>query len=254
MGTPGKQLAGRSDLQPDRLTRPNSRNRGSRLWIQGGTTTDPLLDDATPPFDPAQAFGALRCSIDNLNGDNVEWIGYPQGTTHVFCYYFTVSPAPDAATIVVKKTLKGGSAEPSVPVPGQRLLQPRDPTRTTPTSTPSRCTRAVRCRSSALRGCRTGTSSRSPTSPIPLQDVVCSTANGDVRDRQPRPRAQARRHPVRILYLSPGSTVTCEFINADEAPPEPAKARIAVDKVTANGVGTFLHHGRPSGTCRPGRG
>ena len=81
--------------------------RGSSLWIQGGTVTDPLLDDTNPPFDPAQAFGALRCSIDNLNGDNVEWIGYPSGSTHVFCYYFTVSPAPDAATIVVKKTLEG---------------------------------------------------------------------------------------------------------------------------------------------------
>ena len=101
-------------------------------------------DDRSParqhrrrPFDPAQAFGALRCSIDNLNGDNVEWIGYPQGTTHVFCYYFTVSPAPDAATIVVKKTLKGVTGSRQFQFRGNVSYNP-DPTRTTPTSTRSR--------------------------------------------------------------------------------------------------------------------
>ena len=45
--------------------------QSSRFWIQGGTTTDPL-NRAT--FPDQYGFGALRCSIDNLNGDNVEWL------------------------------------------------------------------------------------------------------------------------------------------------------------------------------------
>ena len=34
--------------------------------------------------------------MDNVNGDNVEWIGYPSGMTHVFCYAFYVQPPPTA--------------------------------------------------------------------------------------------------------------------------------------------------------------
>ena len=60
----------------------------------------------------------------------------PAGSTHVFCYYFTVSPAPDAATIVVKKTLKGATGSRRVPVPGQRLVQPRSRTGQTPNLNP----------------------------------------------------------------------------------------------------------------------
>jgi hypothetical protein len=58
----------------------------SSLWIQGGTPSDPILNGQYPD---QFGFGALRCSIDNLNGDNVEWIAYPQGTEHAFCYAST---------------------------------------------------------------------------------------------------------------------------------------------------------------------
>lgn len=74
--------------------KPNS------LWIQGGTVTDPILN-ATYPGE--YGFGALRCAIDNLNGDNVEWISYPLGATHVFCYAYYVQPPPTSGTIIVKK-------------------------------------------------------------------------------------------------------------------------------------------------------
>ena len=47
-----------------------------QLWVQGGTATDPL---GTATFGNRYAFGALRCAIDNLNGDNVEWVGFPSG-------------------------------------------------------------------------------------------------------------------------------------------------------------------------------
>ena len=73
------------------------------LWIQGGTTADPILDDQYPG---QYGFGALRCAIDNLNGDNVEWIAYPSGTEHVFCYAYYVRPPPTSGTVIVRKEVK----------------------------------------------------------------------------------------------------------------------------------------------------
>src|SRR6478735_1751990 len=52
------------------------------LWIQGGVPGDPVL---TTDFPGTYGFAALRCAVDNLNGDNVEFARYPSGTTHVFC-------------------------------------------------------------------------------------------------------------------------------------------------------------------------
>jgi len=72
------------------------------LWVQGGTPSDPL---GTASFGSRYAFGALRCAIDNLNGDNVEWVGFPSGSTHVFCYYYAVDQVPASGTIVVRKQL-----------------------------------------------------------------------------------------------------------------------------------------------------
>ena len=84
--------------------------QSSKLWIQGGTKTDPLLH---AQFGDDYGFGALRCAVDNLNGDNVEWIGYPSGARHVYCYYYAVTPPPSAGTIVVKKALATGSNGPA---------------------------------------------------------------------------------------------------------------------------------------------
>ena len=68
-------------------------------------------------------FGALRCAIDNLNGDNVEWIGFPSQSTHVFCYYYAVTPPPSAGTIVVRKQLETGTNGPgAVPLRRQHLV------------------------------------------------------------------------------------------------------------------------------------
>ncbi len=72
------------------------------LWVQGGTPSDPL---GTASFGNRYAFGALRCSIDNLNGDNVEWVGFASGSTNVFCYYYAVDKIPASGTIQVRKQL-----------------------------------------------------------------------------------------------------------------------------------------------------
>ena len=99
----GQSIAGATTvaLTPDQVTAA----LGHNLWIQGGTTSDPLV---TSSFGSRYAFGALRCAIDNYNGDNVEWVGFPSGTTNVFCYYYAVDQAPAPGTIVVQKQLAAG--------------------------------------------------------------------------------------------------------------------------------------------------
>jgi hypothetical protein len=208
---------------------------GNKLWIQGGTKTDPLLNRGNPPFDPPQAFGALRCSVDNLNGDNVEWISYPKGTTHVFCYYFAVSPAPDAATIVVKKTLLGVSGSRQFLFRGNVSYNP-GPDPNNPNLNPFTVNSGSSVSFIRAAGASDWNFFEEPDDSYPLQDVVCSSSDPAAVIVNPRSGTN-QANPVRITFLPPESTVTCEFINAEEPPP--AKARIAVDKVTANGVGTF---------------
>ena len=65
-----------------------------RLWVQGGRVDDPA---------GGYGFGTLRCAIDNGNGSNVEWIGYPAGTRHVFCFAYYVDPRPAAGALVVRQ-------------------------------------------------------------------------------------------------------------------------------------------------------
>lgn len=86
------------------------RSAGHYLWIQGGTTTDPVLY-TSGKFAGKYGFGALRCSIDNLNGDNVETIDFPVGTTHAFCYAYYVTPPPSSGTIVIRKQVEGSGSE-----------------------------------------------------------------------------------------------------------------------------------------------
>jgi hypothetical protein len=96
-------LAGATTIE---LTKAQAKRAATAnsLWIQGGTPADPILNGQYPD---EFGFGALRCSIDNLNGDNVEWIAYPQGTEHVFCYAYYVRPPPTSGTIVIRKEVRG---------------------------------------------------------------------------------------------------------------------------------------------------
>lgn len=84
------------------LTPAELQQTSSRLWVQGGVPGQPLngLQDT-------YAFGALRCAVDNLNGDNVEWNGFASGSRHIFCYAYYVKPPPTSGTIVVRKNNLG---------------------------------------------------------------------------------------------------------------------------------------------------
>ena len=74
-----------------------------QLWAQGGTPADPLLAKTQPGY----GFGAMRCGLDGRAGGNVQWIGFPAGVRHVFCFaYYVRSAAPTATLIVRAKTTR----------------------------------------------------------------------------------------------------------------------------------------------------
>ena len=81
-----------------------------QLWIQGGVPGDPVLDNV-PAFTSQYGFAALRCATDNVNGDNVEYIRFPIGTQHVYCFAYYVKPPPTAGTIVIKKATDPANAD-----------------------------------------------------------------------------------------------------------------------------------------------
>src|SRR4051812_34750725 len=98
---PGTSIAGATTIELT-ATQAALAARSSSLWIQGGTPTDPVLA-GIPAFADQFGFSALRCAIDNLNGDNVEWIQFPAGSRHVYCYAYYVTPPPTSGTIVIRK-------------------------------------------------------------------------------------------------------------------------------------------------------
>ena len=93
----GSTIAGATTVE---LTAAEFQQTSSRLWVQGGTPSDPVLDTTFPG---QHGFAALRCAVDNLNGDNVEYIAYPKNAKHVLCYAYYVTPPPTSGTIIVRK-------------------------------------------------------------------------------------------------------------------------------------------------------
>jgi uncharacterized repeat protein (TIGR01451 family) len=117
------QLAGATtiELTPRERTQAAS---SERLWAQGGTRADPVLAQKFPG--PAYGFGALRCATDDLNGDNVEYIFFPAGVRHVFCYGLYVRPSPTSGTITIAKHVTGAPAgdNPTFPFDGSISYDP----------------------------------------------------------------------------------------------------------------------------------
>ena len=200
--------------------------QGNSLWTQGGTTTDPLLN---AQFPGEYGFGALRCSIDNLNGDNVEWIGFAGQSTHVFCYYYAVKPPPSAGTIVVRKSLATGTNGPaqfrfvgniSYTTTNDFFLTPQSDTQ------PASAT-FIRAAGDAWDF------EEQPTAGFTFVSLTCAQT-------KPPGTGAASTWTVTggkaVVHVGDGATVTCEYVNKDTPPPS---GYLRLNKVTFGGVGSF---------------
>ncbi|WP_426510092.1 prealbumin-like fold domain-containing protein [Dactylosporangium sp. McL0621] len=78
-----------------------------QLWAQGGSPGDPLLAGAG-----GYGFGVLRCGIDGHAGANVQWVGFPAGARHVFCYAYYVKGAQPTGTLIVRARTTTGPGYP----------------------------------------------------------------------------------------------------------------------------------------------
>ena len=220
---PGASIKGATTFELNQAQAERSARNG--LWIQGGTTTDPVLFNE-PKFQDKYGFGALRCSIDNLNGDNVETIAFPTGTRHAFCYAYYVTPPPGAGAIVIRKEVKGsGSAPQEFDFGGNVSYNPG----------------GVFDLSASNGNPGEQTFVRGETRPgedpwTANEDVPAGWVLTDIRcDAGPSEVSTNLKEKNVAIHLAPADTVTCTFVDTLRPP----KGALLLRKVTEKGVGSF---------------
>lgn len=214
---PGQSIAGATTIQLTTAQRDQASR--SALWVQGGTPTDPVLAGLFPG--PRYGFGTLRCASDNLNGDNVEFVFFPQGVTHVFCYAYYVTPPPTAGVITIKKQVVGGPGGASFSFNGEGVGNL--------SFAPNGFTLANGQSQDFFRA--GGADWNLTESPADNYDTSISCVNGSatINGRTVTIHLQAEQH------------VTCTFTNTYVPPP----GGLRITKVTHGGVGTFTYDVAP---------
>jgi uncharacterized repeat protein (TIGR01451 family) len=195
------------------------------LWIQGGTTTDPVLF-SDPQFAGMYGFGALRCAIDDLNGDNVETIQFPDGTRHMYCYAYYVTPPPSSGSIVIRKEVEGSEAAESFGYTGNVSYVPGGTFELSAGDDDPDSIEFVRGETRA--GDDPWTVIEDAHEGWSLTGLSCTSVLGSTTVTD-----QAARQ-VQITLLE-GDTVTCTFTNR-LTPPAGA---LVLRKVTLGGTGSF---------------
>jgi uncharacterized repeat protein (TIGR01451 family) len=219
-------IAGAVTIQ---LTKQQAEQASSpdQLWAQGGTPTDPMLADKffiTGPGDPQYAFGTLRCAVDNLNGDNVEYIFFPAGVNHVFCYGYYVKPPPTSGTITIAKKVVGApdAVTPAFPFNGTISFDPNG---------------FQLSNGGSIDFYRAGgaawTVTEGSVANYTLESLVCSSADGTST-------YEASGSTVTI-NLAAADHMTCTYTNRYTPPP----GGLTISKVTRGGVGTFSYEVTP---------
>jgi len=219
----GQSLGGAVTFELNKAQAERSARRS--LWIQGGTTDDPVLFDA-PGFEDKYGFGALRCSIDNLNGDNVETIDFPSGTTHAFCYAYYVTPPPTAGKIVIRKKVEGsGSSPQTFRFGGNVSYNPGGAFELA--AAPDNPGEMSFFRGETLPGEAPWTVNEEVPDGWKLTDLHCVSAKSQV--------ATDLATASVSIDLAAGDTVICTYTDALKPP----KGALLLRKVTHGGTGTF---------------
>ncbi len=192
-----------------------------QLWTQGGTPTDPVLTAKFPG--PQYGFGALRCATDNLNGDNVEYIFFPAGVTHVFCYGLYVEPPPTAGTITIQKRVVDAPPgdDTSFPFTGNISYDPNGFTLANGGSVDF-----------YRAGGSTWDVTEGTVQNFRLSSIDCTAV---APDGTPGDSTSTISGGTAAIHLVAGDHVTCVYTN-QYVPPQ---GGLTVRKVTTGGVGTF---------------
>jgi hypothetical protein len=241
-GVPTGTIAGAVTLQ---LTEDQviHASKASSLWVMGGTPTDPV---ATPAN---YAFGALRCGVDNLNGDNVEWVTFPSNSIHIFCFAYYVTPPPPAGTIIVRKRLSTPADAPDVPPQTFRFTgnlsftpDPANPTDAQKNffdvsggDSDSEVTAGQATFSRAAGSTWTVRETPPASSSATFAGVECTSSNSTVTKSPTNPREVS-------IDLGPGDVVTCTYTNDVTF-----SAGLYLRKITTGGLGSFAFSARSGG-------
>ena len=196
------------------------------LWVQGGTPEDPVLDRSFPS---QYGFAALRCSLDNLNGDNVEWITYPTGARHVFCFAYYVSPPPTSGTIVVRKVVDDPDATATTGFRYTGNVSYTSDHSFTLSASHGHPASATFYRAETGADDAPWTFREEPQDGWRLDSLTCQSSTG----------ASITASDVATgavsVRLAAGDTVTCTYVNRLAPPP----SGLELSKLTLGGVGRF---------------
>ena len=215
-----QQLAGAVTIELTAQERAQA-NQASQLWAQGGTPTDPDLVQKFPG--PRYGFGGLRCATDNLNGDNVEYVFFPTGVQHVFCYGLYVTPPPTSGTITIQKQLTGAP-------PGDN---PRFPFTGSISYDPSGFQLGAGGSEDFYRaGGLTWTVTEGAVANYKLADLHC---HADAAGGGPGASTADVSRATASIHLLAGEHVTCVYTNRYVPP----SGGLTIRKVTIGGVGQF---------------
>ena len=225
---PQESLAGATTIELTAAERQQA-STPDQLWAQGGTPTDPVNTADFPG--PQYGFGALRCATDDLNGDNVEYIYFPSGVTHVFCYGLYVAPPPTSGTITIQKRVTGAPAgeNPSFPFNGSISYNPDG---------------FQLANGGSVDFYRAGASTWNVTegavADYKLTSIHCTaTAAGG----GPGQSTSTITGATTSIGLVAGEHVTCVYSN-EYVPPQ---GGLTIEKVSRGGIGSFGYTVQPSG-------
>jgi hypothetical protein len=203
-----------------------------RLWVQGGVPGDPLL---TSDFGDRYSYATLRCSVDNLYGNNVEFVQIPLGHTNVFCFEYLVDERPHAGTVTIVKKVEsptGAAVEQRATYSGS--LSYADGglfSMVARTATPASMS-FVR-NASATAGAP-WTAIEVPRAGWTLRSAECTSRTGESTATTATVNAAAEAGRVSVA-LAAGDHVTCTFTNVLAPPP----STLALTPITIGGSGTF---------------
>ncbi len=219
---PGESLAGATTIELTNEERQQASTE-SQLWLQGGTPTDPVLAQKFPG--PEYGFGTLRCATDNLNGDNVEYIFFPAGVTHVFCYAFYVKPPPTTGLITIVKRVVGApaGANPSFPFTGDISFNPGGFQLTDGGSTDFYRAGGV-----------TWTATEGPVDGYRLDSISCQAVTPSGAPGTSTSDVSGSTVSINLVALE---HVTCTFTNSYVPP----SGGLTIQKLTRGGVGGFSY-------------